>query len=374
MIMKRAVTVTSVIIMLLITVTFSAYARADKNVNVAPDAKIDAPECKAEASVSALCDGKYPDVSYQQTAYDCYNSHDYLGPLPSVDDYAAYDNVETITFTWENDVTVGSVHIVFVCTAPTREVWCMFGGADAPAYYEIEYLSNGEYVSVVGDGYGVARDTVNVTEFDTVTTRSIRITMTKLTDAERVSYVDGEAAVINGGPEGLVYRYLGIGVAEIMVYTAEPNETPTLTETNAIETGKHETTPEQTTKAPEKETTKDTTKDTEKETDAPIQTSDVDTDPDAPEVTTDTDGDGTVADTIETADTETESDEATETVTDTSENHTSAHDTLYLNDGSAFDDGGYGVLWHSWYIIAAIAAALIAVAAVTVILLKYKKY
>lgn len=165
--------------------------------NIAPSATVNAPFCSSWESAASINDGAYPESSG-----DASGSYVHYGSWGS-----AQDNYETVSYTWNSEVTVDSVGLFFWFNTANREEWLAGGGIDFPASYTIQYWNGTEYVDVANaSGLGIEHDTMNVTTFDAVTTTSIQITMVKLADSEIT--------------EDTEFPYFGLGIFEFEVYAA----------------------------------------------------------------------------------------------------------------------------------------------------------
>lgn len=225
--MKKILVITLAVLML-ISLSIPAFA-ADGD-NLATTATVSAPFCSSWESSAALNDAVVPSASDEATAgaegaarYGSWGS--------------AYSNYETISYSWEEAVTVDSVGIFFGYNV-TREDFVTSGGLHIPASYTVQYWNGTEFVDVTnGNGYGVSPDVLNVTTFDAVTTYAIQITFCKLTETECASEsLAAEVANIQAWydteypDEGLVatvddaLAYRGLGIYEVEVYEASAEE------------------------------------------------------------------------------------------------------------------------------------------------------
>src|SRR5699024_5771319 len=86
-------------------------------------------------------------------------------------------DAESITYTWNNKVTLDRTEIYFWYDGETTTT----GGINLPSAYVYEYLDEeGNWTEVPNaSGMGTEIDGFNETVFDPITTTSIRVTMTK---------------------------------------------------------------------------------------------------------------------------------------------------------------------------------------------------
>ena len=165
--------------------------------NLALTATINAPLCSSWESAAAINDGAYPEGSFSADGYTHYGSWG-----------SAVDNYETVSYSWDSEVTVDSIGLYFWRDTADRPSWVANGGINYPAAYTVQYWNGTEYVDVANaSGLGVDGDVMNVTTFDAVTTTSIQITMEKLT-ADEIG-------------EGIDFASRGLGIYEFEVYAAE---------------------------------------------------------------------------------------------------------------------------------------------------------
>ncbi len=278
------------------------------SVNLLPAAVIDAPECNRRDDASAIADGICPDASFGGTHLK-YSSHNFAD---GYDDSDNCDNFETITFTWDSPVTVDTFAVFFACSAPERELWLRFGGEDVPAFYSLEYLRDGEYEPVPSPaGLECHRDKMNVTTFFPVTTTSLRMVITRLTEDELNEYVYKKAFESGGNlTEGLILNSLGIGIYEIEIYAIPEEETESPVDTDVPDETTNEPAdtdiPNETTNEPADTDIPDETTNEPADTDVPDETTDEPADTDVPDETTDEPADTDVPDetTNEPADTD----------------------------------------------------------------------
>ncbi len=194
------------------------------SVSLAPKATIDAPYCASWESSAILNDGQWNETTFLAasggTAYGSWSMS---------------QMTETITYTWEEAVTVDAIGMFFWRDKDSRETWLTGGGICGPADYTVQYLNDaGEYVDVTGVvGGDVAEDVMNVMWFDEITTTSLQFTLIKFTDAEDDTYkfseyeqyiADGGDAEAEGAPADPSIR--GMGLFEIEVYPSGTVEKP----------------------------------------------------------------------------------------------------------------------------------------------------
>lgn len=194
------------------------------SMSIATRATVNAPFCASWETPGSINDGMWPEATFLgSSGGTAYGSWSMAG------------TTETISYEWDEAVTVDGIGLFFWRDKDTREYWLENGGICGPAAYTIQYLDeNGEYVDVTnGEGYGVDEDVMNKTFFDAVTTTSIQVTLIKFTDAEAgtygfenyQSYVDGGGdTTAEGAPQDPSIR--GMGLFEFEVYAAGTVERP----------------------------------------------------------------------------------------------------------------------------------------------------
>lgn len=182
--------------------------------SIAPTASVvNAPYCSSWESWAGLNDGDVPKLTNG-------------GSGAHYGSWSMAQTSETISYEWDEAVTVDGIGLFFWHDTASREVWLSSGGINSPASYTVQYLNeDGEYVDVTnGSGYEVLDDTMNQTFFDAVTTTSIQITMYKFTADEDAQYgfsayadYDGEETA-EDAPTDPSTR--GLGLFEFEVYAA----------------------------------------------------------------------------------------------------------------------------------------------------------
>lgn len=191
------------------------------SVSIAPTATIDAPYCASWESSAILNDGQWNDTTYlASSGGTAYGSWSMSG------------TTETITYNWEEAVTVDGIGMFFWRDAADRATWLANGGICPPASYTIQYLNDaGEYVDVTGVvGGEVEEDVMNQTFFDEITTTSLQFTLIKFTEDEDAQYGFSTYAdytgdgTEEGAPQDPSTR--GMGLFEIEVYEAGSVERP----------------------------------------------------------------------------------------------------------------------------------------------------
>ena len=166
--------------------------------NIAADATVDVPFCAGWETPAAINDGSYGETSFEPDG----SVHKHYGSWGS-----CTENTETLSYTWESEVTIDSIGLFFWRDSPDRDTWLANGGIWLPASYTIQYWNGTEYVDVANaSGLAVAEDVMNVTTFDAVTTTSIQLTMKKVTDAELETVTD--------------FAPHGLGITEWEVYAS----------------------------------------------------------------------------------------------------------------------------------------------------------
>ncbi len=192
--------------------------------SIAPKATVNAPSCASWETPGSINDGLWPDATYlASSGGTAYGSWSMAG------------TTETISYEWDEAVTVDGIGLFFWQDKDTRQYWLENGGIHSAAAYTIQYLDeNGEYVDVKnGEGYEVADDVMNQTFFDAVTTTSIQVTLIKFTDDEAATYgfetyqeyVDGGGdTTAEGAPQDPAIR--GMGLFEFEVYAAGTVDRP----------------------------------------------------------------------------------------------------------------------------------------------------
>lgn len=206
-----------VVIAMIAMLSVSVFA-ADEN--LATTATVNAPFCSGWENAAAINDGAYPEGSFSADGYTHYGSWG-----------SATDNYETLSYSWDSEVTVDSIGLYFWRDTADRPSWVANGGINYPAAYTVQYWNGTEYVDVTGVvGGGVDEDVMNQTFFDEVTTTSLQFTLIKFTadeDAEHgfsayAEYTgDGTEA---GAPQDPSTR--GMGLFEIEVYASGTVERP----------------------------------------------------------------------------------------------------------------------------------------------------
>lgn len=182
--------------------------------SLSPRATVDAPYCASWENADALNDTSWNDTTFlQSSAGTAYGS------------WGQSYTVETITYTWDEEVTVDAIGMFFWRDTESREAWLEGGGINLPASYTVQYWNGDEYVDVTGfEGGATAEDVMNVSFFDEVTTTSLQFTLYKFTEDEDAQYNfsayedyegDEEAEGAPANPTGN-----GLGLFEIEVYPA----------------------------------------------------------------------------------------------------------------------------------------------------------
>lgn len=194
------------------------------SMTIANRATVNAPSCASWETPGSINDGMYPDATYASvsngTAYGSWSMADIS---------------ETISYEWDEAVTVDGIGLFFWQDKETREYWLENGGIHSASYYTIQYLDeNGDYVDVENAvGLEVLDDVMNQSFFDAVTTTSIQVTLYKFTEEEDATYRFSEYKEYeaNGGdvdaedaPTDPSIR--GLGLFEFEVYAAGTVERP----------------------------------------------------------------------------------------------------------------------------------------------------
>lgn len=139
--------------------------------NIAESATVTTSFCSSWETVTAVNDGVYGNTSAET----------------GISHYGTWGNAssyETVTYTWDSLKEISAADLY---------IWNDGGGILTPSYYTYEYLKEDgtwAYVNYTS-GYGNALDTFNTTNFDTVTTTAIRLTLYKqATDSNGVGIVE----------------------------------------------------------------------------------------------------------------------------------------------------------------------------------------
>ncbi len=188
--------------------------------SLSPKATIDAPFCSSWESSAVLNDGQWNDTTFlAASGGTAYGSWSMSGVT------------ETITYTWEEEVTVDAIGMFFWRDSADRDTWLAGGGICPPAAYTVQYWNGSEYVDVTGVvGGEVAEDVMNVMFFDEVTTTSLQFTLIKFTEDEDATYGFSAYADYEGdteaedAPQDPSVR--GMGLFEIEVYPSGTVERP----------------------------------------------------------------------------------------------------------------------------------------------------
>ncbi len=194
------------------------------SMTIANRATLNAPYCASWETPSSLNDGMHPEATYAAASNGAaYGSWSMAGMS------------ETISYVWDEAVTVDGIGLFFWQDKDTREYWLENGGIHSASYYTIQYMNEaGEYVDVENAvGLEVLDDVMNQSFFDAVTTTSIQVTLYKFTEEEDATYKFSEYAdyEANGGDveaEGapLDPSIRGLGLFEFEVYAAGTVERP----------------------------------------------------------------------------------------------------------------------------------------------------
>lgn len=182
--------------------------------SLSPRATVDAPFCASWENADALNDGQWSDTTFLQTSSGtAYGS------------WGQSKTTETITFTWDEEVTVDAIGMFFWRDTSDRATWLENGGINLPASYSVQYWNGSEYVDVENfDGGDTAEDVMNVSFFKEVTTTSLQFTLNKFTADEDAQYKFSEHETYDGdanaedAPQDPTSR--GLGLFEIEVYPA----------------------------------------------------------------------------------------------------------------------------------------------------------
>lgn len=191
--------------------------------SLSPKATIEAPYCASWESYTVLNDGQWNDTTYlSASGGTAYGS------------WSMAQMEETITYTWEEEITTDAIGMFFWRDKESREAWLEGGGICGPAAYTVQYWNGSEYVDVTGvEGGDVAEDVMNVMFFDEVTTTSLQFTLIKFTEDEDAAhsfsayqeyYDNGGDVDAEGAPADPSIR--GLGLFEIEVYPAGTVERP----------------------------------------------------------------------------------------------------------------------------------------------------
>lgn len=182
--------------------------------SLSPRATVDAPYCASWENADALNDGQWADTTFLASSSGmAYGS------------WGQSQVTETITFTWDEEVTVDAIGMFFWRDTESRSAWLENGGINLPASYTVQYWNGSEYVDVTGfDGGATAEDVMNISFFNEVTTTSLQFTLNKFTADEEAQYKFSEYETYEGeedaegAPQNPTSR--GLGLFEIEVYPA----------------------------------------------------------------------------------------------------------------------------------------------------------
>ncbi|MBQ4313257.1 MAG: hypothetical protein IJC18_03500, partial [Clostridia bacterium] len=163
--------------------TTTTQAASTVSGNAATSASVDTSYCSSWETLEAVNDGILASTSYEANS----------STTPHFGSWGNESSYETITYTWDSAVTIGSTGIFF---------WTDNGGILMPASYSFQYLNNGNWVNVSNaSGLAVSSDVMNVTSFTPVTTTGFRVTINKQTaDSNGVGVTEWEVYTTGSAP------------------------------------------------------------------------------------------------------------------------------------------------------------------------------